>query len=106
MGAITGFFWYTVYDSYLEREFKEDYLKWREESPINDSVESIVEEDNIMNIEQVQQIWSKFGPISIIIGVITSSVTCGMVFYCFRKFKNNLIKYEESPNNPGNEIRQ
>ena len=57
MGAIGGFYWYTVYDSYLEKEFKQEYIQWRE-NPDKDSWEVLFEEDQIMEIEQVQQIWS------------------------------------------------
>ena len=26
MGAISGFYWYTIYDQYLEKEFKQEYI--------------------------------------------------------------------------------
>lgn len=29
VGAITGFYWYTVYDKYLEKTFKEDYTEFK-----------------------------------------------------------------------------
>ena len=29
VGAITGFYWYTVYDKYLENTFKEDYTEFK-----------------------------------------------------------------------------
>ena len=103
MSAVGGFYWYTVYDSYLEKEFKQEYLQWKE-NPVTTDWEQIMEEDQIMEIEQVQQIWSQFGPFAIILSTVMSSIICGSVFCCFRKFKNNLIKFEESPNNPGNSV--
>ena len=29
VGAITGFYWYTVYHKYLEKTFKEDYTEFK-----------------------------------------------------------------------------
>jgi|TARA_B110001450_G_C17545596_1_gene450408 hypothetical protein len=29
VGAITGFYWYTVYDKYLEKTFKQDYTEFK-----------------------------------------------------------------------------
>jgi len=29
IGAITGFYWYTVYDKYLESSFKNTYSEWK-----------------------------------------------------------------------------
>ena len=106
MGAIGGFYWYTIYDAYLEKEFKQEYVQWRENpvTTVDQQIEQIMEEDQIMEIEQVQQIWSQFGPFAIILSTAVSSMICGSVFCCFRKFKNNLVKFEESPNNPGNSV--
>ena len=53
MGAIGGFYWYTVYDSYLEKEFKQEYIQWKE-NPVTTDWEQLMEEDQIMEIEQVQ----------------------------------------------------
>ena len=29
IGLVTGFYWYTVYDKYLENSFKEEYTEWK-----------------------------------------------------------------------------
>lgn len=29
IGLVTGFYWYTVYDNYLEKSFKEEYAEWK-----------------------------------------------------------------------------
>jgi hypothetical protein len=105
LGAIGGFYWYTVYDTYLEKEFKQEYVEWKK-NPVTSDWEDLQEEDQIMKIEEVQKIWSKFGPVTIVMSTVMSSAICGMVFCCFRKYKNNLIKFEESPNNPGNSVVQ
>ena len=99
MGAISGFYWYTIYDSFLEKQFKQEYIQQKENPE-----EVLFEEDQIMQIEQVQQFWSQIGPAAIIFTTVMTSMMCGSVFCCFRKFKNNLIKFEESPYKPGNPV--
>ena len=45
LGALTGLFWYTVYDSYLEKEFKEEYNEWKQNSSTKNDSENLEEED-------------------------------------------------------------
>ena len=50
LGTIGGFYWYTAFDSYLEKEFKQEYLDWKE-NPVTSDWEQLKEEDQIMEIE-------------------------------------------------------
>jgi hypothetical protein len=90
IGAINGFYWYTVYDRYLEKTFKEEYTEWKENSEKVPEYEVRYEESKLNNIQEIQTVWSKFGPFAIIFSIVLSSLICSMVFCCYAKFRKSL----------------
>ena len=55
IGAISGIYWFTVYDKYLEKEFKQEYSQWKNKTPeVMDDLTDLREEDRIMQLDDVQ----------------------------------------------------
>ena len=55
-------------------------------------------------VEHIQEAWALYGLIAIAVSIAMLSCMCSMVVCCFNKYKRNLQFYEDSPNNPANNI--
>ena len=51
-------------------------------------------------MQKVQQWFSTYGPVIVIVDILITTSICSMVLCCFYSYKKNLKLYEESPNNP------
>ena len=52
-------------------------------------------------LEEAQGFWAMFGPTTLFAMVFCTACECSIVMFCFRRFYRGMMKYEESPQNPG-----
>ena len=92
-GLLVKMYWYTLYDNYFKsnQEGYQEYIQWKYNStePISDERED--------DMERIERYYMANGQQAMLATTIFSSLICGGVFYCFRSFKDNLMRFEASP---------
>ena len=100
--SIDGFFAYVNLNNHFESLYKDKYDEFRKVD-ISTSTQ-VYDKADMEKIGHIQQVLSWFGPTMIILFLCCNSCCFGLVYCFFVKYAKNLIKYEESPQNPCNKI--
>lgn len=97
--AISGLMTYVYIDSYLLKEYDEDYLAWKNDNfySADGSGYLSTPEETADYIDHVQAMWSVWGPAAVCFGLLMTMCCCGTVLCSFRKYQRRLSAYEESP---------
>ena len=104
---------YELVEKFLQEEYEDSYDSWVRATEnqaydnkvsVNEEIMNEIEEREALKYQQMEDFWSQYGPISSILLILSTFMSCLAVLCCFKKYHENLEKYEKSPINPQNGI--
>ena len=63
-----------------------------------------LEAAEVKNYKELEEFWSEFGPVSAILFIGFTAMSCCSVMVCFKRYRKHLEEYESSPFNSANEV--
>ena len=101
--ASVGFFYYAAFNNRFESIYKADFAQYMAHDLNKPAAKTRFKRMELENINYIQEKASYYGPLFIILLLLTHSVFCGSVIIIFGCYKKSLEEFEASSNNPANE---
>ena len=86
--AIDGLVVYIFVDSYFLKEYKDEYMAWKNDNYYYNDADGYLQtpEDAASQTAKYQKAFSVWGPVAIVIGLLCATCCCGSILFSIRKY--------------------